>query len=361
MEMDDFDEDLIRALQLDGRAQFSALAEDLGVHRTLVAQRVNELLSSGEIRIMAAVHPRAVGLPVQVNLQLRISGPTSPVFEHLREFQNVVFLSEISGQSQAVVEVWAANLEDVGRTVREIQAIPGVIDVQLAIYDRVLRRLRLGEDPELTDLVFDEFDVALMAQLQTDGRLTFGELARRTGRSASACRARVLRLLESRVMRIGAVRSRLSITTSVLSGVGIMLTGEDDDLASAEELLLRIPTIEFAARTLGRYGLIATIAARSVADYTEIVRTIRAHPSVHLVETWIHAFVWLERYEWSLDRLVAYQSAAENSRVNMARPLPHTIEVSTSKGAQDEHRRQDQEHGAEPRRQGEGSRRQGDG
>ncbi|UOQ61419.1 Lrp/AsnC family transcriptional regulator [Leucobacter rhizosphaerae] len=359
--MDDFDEDLIRALQLDGRAQFSALAEDLGVHRTLVAQRVNELLSSGEIRIMAAVHPRAVGLPVQVNLQLRISGPTSPVFEHLREFPNVVFLSEISGQSQAVVEVWAANLEDVGRTVREIQAIPGVIDVQLAIYDRVLRRLRLGEDPELTDLVFDEFDVALMAQLQTDGRLTFGELARRTGRSASACRARVLRLLESRVMRIGAVRSRLSITTSVLSGVGIMLTGEDDDLASAEELLLRIPTIEFAARTLGRYGLIATIAARSVADYTEIVRTIRAHPSVHLVETWIHAFVWLERYEWSLDRLVAYQSAAENSRVNMARPLPHTIEVSTSKGAQDEHRRQNQEHGAEPRRQGEGSRRQGDG
>ena len=349
MDMDEFDEDLIRALQLDGRAQFSTLAAELGVHRTLVAQRVNELLSAGEIRIMAAVHPSAVGLPVQVNLQLRISGPTTPVFERLREFPNVVFLSEISGQTQAVVEVWAASLEDVGRTVREIQAIPGVIDVQLAIYDRVLRRLRLGEDPALTDLVFDDFDIALMAQLQTDGRLTFGELARRTGRSASACRVRVMRLLDSRVMRIGAVRSRLNATTSILSGVGIMLTGEDDDLASAEELLTGIPTIEFAARTLGRYGLIATIAARSVADYTEIVRKIREHPSVHLVETWMHAFVWLERYEWSLDRLVAYQSSAVNSRVNMTRAPAHTIEVSTSKGAQDEHRRQDQEHGAEPR------------
>lgn len=301
--MDDFDEDLIRALQVDGRAQFSALAEQLGVHRTLVARRVGELVASGEIRILAAVHPRAVGLPVQVNLQLRLTGPTSPVFEQLGAFANVVFLSEISGQSQAVVEVWAADLEDVGRSVRAIQSIEGVAEVQLAIYDRVLRRLRLGEDPDLADLVFDDFDIALIVQLQVDGRLTFGELARRTGRSASACRARVLRLLRSGVMRIGAVRTRRRVTSSVLAGVGIMLTGEGDDLASAEELLLGIPTIEFAARTLGRYGLIATIAARSLADFTEIVRSIRAHPSVHLVETWIHAFVWQERYEWSLERL----------------------------------------------------------
>lgn len=310
LSVDDFDEDLIRALQLDGRAQFSALAADLGVHRTLVAQRVHELLASGEIRILAAVHPRAVGLPIQANLQLRISGPTSPVFERISEFTNVVFLSEISGQSQAVVEVWAADREDVGRSVRAIQAIEGVEEMQFSLYDRVLRRLRLGEDPELTDLVFDDFDIALIAELQMDGRLTFGELARRTGRSASACRARVLRLLESGVMRIGAVRSRRSsATSSVLSGVGVVLRGDPDSAAAAEELLLGIPTIEFAARTLGRYGLIATIAARSLADYTEIVRRIRAHPSVYRVETWVHAFVWLERYEWSLDRLARSRNA----------------------------------------------------
>ncbi|QIK64065.1 Lrp/AsnC family transcriptional regulator [Leucobacter viscericola] len=302
--MDSFDEDLIRALQLDGRAQFSTLANELGVHRTLVAQRVNELLESDEIRILAAVHPSAVGLPVQVNLQLRISGPTTPVFEQLLEFPNVVFLSEISGQSQAVVEVWAADLDDVGRSVREIQAIEGVVEAQLTIYDRVLRRLRLGRDPEPSDLVFDDFDIALMAELQTDGRLTFGELARRTGRSTSACRARTLRLLEARVMRIGAVRRRRTATTSVLSGFGIMLTGQENAAGSVEKMLLELPTIEFAARTLGRYSIIATIAARSLTGFTDIARQIREHPSVHLVETWVHAHVWLERYEWGMDRIL---------------------------------------------------------
>ncbi|MBP1325872.1 DNA-binding Lrp family transcriptional regulator [Leucobacter exalbidus] len=305
--MDDFDEDLIRALQLDGRAQFSTLAAELGLHRTVVAQRVSALLESGEIRIRAAVHPRAVGLPVQVNLQLRISGPTTPVFEQLLELPNVVFLSETSGFSQAVVEVWAANLDDVGRSVRAIQAIEGVLETQLAIYDRVLHRLRLGEPPASADLVFDDFDIALMSLLQIDGRLTFGELARRTGRSASACRARVMRLLKSRVMRIGAVRSRRSVTSSILSGVGIMLTGAEADRGSVESMLLSIPVIDFAARTLGRYGMIATVPARSMADFTEIARMIRAHPSVHLVETWVHAFVWLERYEWDLERLLSRQ------------------------------------------------------
>ncbi|WP_181158473.1 Lrp/AsnC family transcriptional regulator [Leucobacter massiliensis] len=300
--MEDIDEDLIRALQLDGRAQFSALADRLGVHRGFVAQRVHELIAEGEIRILAAVHPRVVGLPIQANLQLRLSGPTSPVFERLSEFSNVVFLSEISGRTQAVVEVWAADQEDVGRSVRAIQAIDGVVGVDFSLYDRVLRRLRLGEDPAVSDLVFDDFDIALIAELQLDGRLTFGELSRRTGRSASACRARVLRLLDSGVMRIGAVRSRRSATSSVLSGVGVILRG-GEGAASVEELLLGVPTIEFAARTLGRYGLIATIAARSLVDYTEIVRALRAHPEVARVETWIHAHVWVERYEWSLDRL----------------------------------------------------------
>ncbi|QIM15988.1 Lrp/AsnC family transcriptional regulator [Leucobacter insecticola] len=302
--MENIDEDLIRALQLDGRAQFSTLANKLGVHRTVVAQRVNELLASDEIRILAAVHPSTVGLSVQVNLQLRISGPSTPVFERLREFPNVVFLSELSGQTQAVVEVWARDLEDVGRSVREIQAIEGVVEAQLAIYDRVLRRLRLGEDPEPISLEFDDFDIALIAELQNNGRLTFGELAQRTGRSASACRTRTLRLLESRVMRIGAVRIQRTATTSILSGFGIMLTGEEDALASVEKLLLELPRIEFAARTLGRYSLIATIAARSLADFTEIARKIRAHPSVHLLETWVHAHVWLERYEWGVDHIL---------------------------------------------------------
>lgn len=306
--MVDFDEDLIRALQLDGRAQFSAIAAQIGVHRALVAQRVHELLESGEVRVLAAVHPRLLGFPVQAHLMVRISGPIEPVFETLRTHGNVVYLSEITGSSQAAIEVWASSREDLGRAVTAIQAIPGVGEVLLTLYDRVVRTLLLGEEPELSGLELDEFDVALMSELQLDGRLTFGELSRRTGRSVSACRARVLRLLETRVMQIGAVRARQDSSTGVLFGVGVLAGGAGDPVV-LERWLKALPGVEFVARTVGRYSLLATIGARSIADHAEIVRALRSRPGVTLAETWIHASVWTERYEWSLDRLARLQAA----------------------------------------------------
>lgn len=299
--MADFDEDLIRALQVDGRAQFSGIAARLGVHRSAVAERVHELLASGELRIIAAVHPRVLGLPVQAHLMLRFSGPTEQIFERLGEHDNVVYLSEVTGASQAAVELWAGSREDLARCVGAIHATPGVIDVQLTLYDRVVRTLLLGEEPDLSGLSFDDFDIALMAQLQRDGRLTYGELARRTGRSTSACRARVLRLLDARVMQIGGVRARRRATSAVLFGAGIVLDGRAHEVV--EHALLGIPGIEFVAHTVGRFSLLATIAARSMADYTEVVRELRAIRGVRFVETWIHASVWLERYEWGLERL----------------------------------------------------------
>lgn len=298
--MADFDEDLIRALQVDGRAQFSGIAARLGVHRAVVAERVHELLASGELRIIAAVHPRVLGLPVQAHLMLQISGPTVPVFERLAAHDNVVYLSEVTGASQAVVEIWAGSREDLARCVAAIHSLPGVIDVQLTLYDRVVRTLLLGAEPDVRGLSLDSFDIALMAQLQQDGRLTYGELAERTGRSTSACRVRVLRLLDARVMQIGGVRARRRATSAVLFGAGIMVDGEAQEVECA---LLRIPGIEFVAHTIGRFSLLATIATRSMAEYTEVVRVLRATPGVRFVETWIHAAVWLERYQWRLDRL----------------------------------------------------------
>lgn len=307
--MADFDEDLIRALQLDGRAQFSGLAVRLGMHRAVIARRVRELIVSGEIRVVAAMHPSVLGFPVQAHLRLTLTGPTSPIFEQIAAQKNVAFLSETTGEAQAVVEVWAESHADLSRTIAEVRSLSGVAGVQLTLYESVVRGLLLGEEPGLSNEDLDAFDMELLRHLQQDGRLTFGELGRLTGRSASACRSRVLRLLDARVMRVGAVRSRIA-TNAVLFGVGILVVSGSEKPAglSIEEVLLGLPGIEVLARAVGRYSLIASIAARSMSDYTAIIRGIRAHPEVALAETWIHTPVWVERYEWGLTR------AAESSR-----------------------------------------------
>lgn len=303
--MDEFDEDIIQELQKDGRAQFSALASKLGIHRNLVAQRVHHLTQTGEIRIAAAVHPRVVGLPVQASLELRIDGPTAPALRRVLELPNIVLLSEISGPAQAIVEVWAVNHDEITRAIRTVQEIPGVTEVRFALYDRILRHIRLGVDSEPPDVELDDFDIALISQLQLDGRSTFGQLARLTGRSPSACRARVLRLTASDVVRVGAVRNRLSVTGSMLFGIGLFLSGDPAGRAAAEQLLVQTPLLEFAARVLGRYDLLATVSVRSITEYNEIMHTLRAHPCIRRVESWIHASIWTERYQWSAEQLAA--------------------------------------------------------
>ena len=326
--MHDFDEDLIRALQLDGRAQFSTLADQLGVHRTVVAKRVQELIDTGEISIRGAIHPSALGMPVQVNLRLRILGPTTPIFETLLTRNDVVFLSEITGPEQGIVELWAPDLATAARSTREIRAIPGVLEVQMSLYEHVVRRLRLSQDPRVPDLTFDDFDIQLMGLLQENGRYTFGELSRALGRSASACRTRVLRLLETNAIRIGAVRTRRAATSSLLAGVGITLSGSETTTEAFEQLFVELPGIEFIARTMGSYSFIATISARSIPHFTQLVRDIRAQPGVMTVDTWVHAHIWAESYEWRLDRLLGGQSivaggslASETRNSSHGRPI----------------------------------------
>ncbi|MCP3426055.1 hypothetical protein NBM05_08570, partial [Rothia sp. AR01] len=67
--------------------------------------------------------------------------------------------------------------------------------------------------------------------------------------------------------------------------------------------------LRFLARTIGRHSLVATVAVRDIAEYTEVVRGLRGLPGVAAAETWIHAAVWTERYDWSLERLVGRRGA----------------------------------------------------
>src|SRR6202012_669157 len=101
----DLDDKLVRSLRIDGRAQFSALAKSLGVNRALVAARVNHLLESGEVRVVAGVHPRVLGLGALAHLAIRIARDPEPVYEAIGALEGVAFLSETTGPYQAVAEL----------------------------------------------------------------------------------------------------------------------------------------------------------------------------------------------------------------------------------------------------------------
>jgi DNA-binding Lrp family transcriptional regulator len=300
--MDQLDEKLWWALRTDGRASYSDLASQLGLTRAVVSARMGRLLTTGEIRIVAAVHPRLLGLSTLAHVAIRVSGPLDSAIETVTGIESVVFLSETTGVHQLVAEIRSTSTAELANALARIRACPGVVDVAVLVYERVVRSLFLGEEPPAIEPMLDDIDIALMSYLQRDGRAGFAELGSRVGLSPSAARTRVLQLVDANVMQIGAIRRRAAGNSSdVLFGLGITEAGQLDPVISA---LIEQPGLEFLANTIGRYTLVATLSVASMSGLSDVLAQVRTLQGVGVVDTWIHSTVHVERYDRVLERLV---------------------------------------------------------
>ena len=300
--MTDFEEQLVSALQQDGRASFSGLAKDLGATRAAVAARVNGMLDSGQLRVVAAVHPRILGLNCLAHLAIRLSGDPAAVVEALDAMEGPVFISQTTGHYQLAAELRTPSMSTMYRQIELVRALPQVAAVEVLIYEQVIRSLFLEAEPNLPDLDLDESDLRLINLLQHDGRMSLADLGAQVGLSVSACRARMHRLLDANVMQIGAIRRRKETSQAMAFGLGISTTGPVDE---AVHYLQGLPGVEFIVKCIGRFNLVATIGVASLGEYHRSLAGLRRLDSVAGVDTWLHTEIVRERYEKSLDALVA--------------------------------------------------------
>ncbi len=292
--MDAIDAAAIELLQIDGRISYSDLAKRLGVARASVSDRVVRLIDTGEIRIVAAVHPLVLGLRSIAHASIRVDGELSRVTAKLAQLESIVFLSESVGHFHVFAELRAGDNTDIARELDTVRAVPGVRSVEVMLYEEILQSLFHEEGAPDEDSGLDENDLAILAELQQDGRMSFGTLGERVGLSTSASRKRVLRMLDHNIMRIGAIRRRTTDTLdSALYGVGLTLDRRGDDLVA---MLREQPGVEFLARTIGRFSVVASLSATN-AELVTLIHRLRDQPGVQNVETWLHAEVKIERYE----------------------------------------------------------------
>lgn len=299
--MDTLDRSLVHQLQADGRASYSDLAKSVGSNRAHVASRVHELLASGKVKVIAAVHPRVLGLEVLAHLAVQVSGDNAETLRGIDALDSAVYISETTGTHQIVVEVRMGTMGELYDTVAFVSDLPAVTGVNVLLYERVIRSLFLGEEPVLERLSLDQTDIDILRILQQDGRTGFAEIGETVGVSMSTCRTRALRLIDANVMQIGAITRRNGTSGAIVFGCGMSLIGD----ASPEvvRLLATVEGVEFIARTIGRYSMVATIAADSQHAYNQIVAQLRSLPGVRHIDTWLHTRIVQERYENTLDQL----------------------------------------------------------
>jgi DNA-binding Lrp family transcriptional regulator len=302
---DELDRRLVHALQVNGRAPFSVIAEVLGVSDRTIARRYAKLRSSGAVRVLGGVDPTALGAVLWF-LRVRCAPTASvAVAEALARRPDTSWVSLTSGGTEITCTVRAESEADsealllakLPRTPRVegvtahsvLHAFYGGPDSLIAklgsLEPAAIERLR---PPPVTcrpgPVRLDDGDRKLLAALAADGRAEFEQLAAVTGWSPTTVRRRMTELREHGVLyldidvdgRLFGVGPRtmlwLSVTPAHLVEVGRALAGH--------------PEIAFAAATTGPTNLFASVVCADQRElYRYLTTRIAALPAISHIET----------------------------------------------------------------------------
>lgn len=292
----DIDEELIRALQADGRASYSELSERLSVPRSLVSSRVRSLLEQDHIRIVAAADPAFLGERAIAHVAINGSGELGRVIPHLVERPDVPLVSATSGMHDLVVEVRSKDNQALYEFLSWLRSFEEVETVTTGLYLDILKGTFVSGRGSGGRV--DEIDVALIDLLREDGRKSFRTLAEEVRLSQTAVRNRVHRMLEAGILTISAVITHTGHSGRLKVGIGLNLdasgSNASDEAVVAE--LLSYPEVEFAALTIGRFDLVATLNSGEPAELFTRLEDIKSLPGVKRMATWFHLRTFKEDY-----------------------------------------------------------------
>ncbi|MDT7774330.1 MAG: hypothetical protein QOC67_3254 [Pseudonocardiales bacterium] len=278
-EFDDVDLTLLAHLQRDGRATYEALSRALGLSRPSARARMLRLLESGVVRIVGVVHPAVFGLGAYAHVAVTVRGPVLAVADRIAAMEDAVFVSVVAGAHSLVAELRSRTQSTLAGDIRLICALPGVQRVDTSVYTEILKDTFFPPGP-YQPTVLDEVDRRLLALLQRDGRTSFADLGEAVGLSTSAARTRVLRLVESGTVHVGARVHPGALGLAQVVGVALSF---DSQAGEALETIRQMAEVDYLATAIGRCDAVCTTMNHSAEGVFQLLETIRAVPGVRTV------------------------------------------------------------------------------
>ena len=134
-ELDDVDRAIIDALQVDGRTPYSRLGPAVGLSQAAVRQRVQRLVESGVMQVVAVTDPAVLGLGLQAMVGLNASGDLRTIADKVAARDDCDYVVVTAGRYDLLVEVVAADTDALLELVNDgLRGIPGVTGAEVLTY-----------------------------------------------------------------------------------------------------------------------------------------------------------------------------------------------------------------------------------
>lgn len=140
--LDDFDREIIRLLQSDGRMPFLTIANKLELAEGTVRRRVSKLLDEGLLRIVGISDPFKVGLNTVAVVGMKVDrGRIDAIARELSDLNEVRYVALSTGNYDLVVEVVvSSNDELLTFLVDTLKGIPGINNTGTSIVLKVAKQ-----------------------------------------------------------------------------------------------------------------------------------------------------------------------------------------------------------------------------
>jgi Lrp/AsnC family transcriptional regulator for asnA, asnC and gidA len=128
-------------LQQDGRRAYATIGKAVGLSEAAVRQRVQKLIDTGVMQIVAVTDPMQIGFARQAMIAIAASGDIEAIAEQLKQIAEVDYIVVTAGSWDIIAEVVVEDDEHLLRLVnRQIRSIEGVTRTESFLYLKLVKQ-----------------------------------------------------------------------------------------------------------------------------------------------------------------------------------------------------------------------------
>jgi Lrp/AsnC family transcriptional regulator, regulator for asnA, asnC and gidA len=125
---------IIEQLQQDGRRSYAAIGKAVGLSEAAVRQRVQRLIDTGVMQIVAVTDPLTLGFRRQTMIGIKCEGDLERVAEHLAVLEEIDYVVITAGSFDLLIEVVCEDDDHLLEILSRVRSVPSVTSTETFVY-----------------------------------------------------------------------------------------------------------------------------------------------------------------------------------------------------------------------------------
>src|SRR5450755_4418472 len=138
--LDDVSKQIIEQLQQDGRRSYAAIGKAVGLSEAAVRQRVQRLIETGAMQIVAVTDPMTLGFRRQTMIGIRCTGELERVADHLAGMDEIDYVVITAGSFDLLIEVVCEDDDQLLEILSRVRSIPSVTMTETFVYLKLCKQ-----------------------------------------------------------------------------------------------------------------------------------------------------------------------------------------------------------------------------